>query len=103
MLAYRETLLRINLQHAPVVRFRWVGIDPSNADVEPQHSINLTEVWGMSIAAVCAEGLGQGTTYKGDLFASQAPLTGEQMLAENAIMMMTTEAFWEFYIAEFNI
>jgi hypothetical protein len=27
--------------------------------------------------------------------AAQAPLTDEQMLAENAIMAMTTEAFWE--------
>ena len=30
-----KTLLRINLQHAPVVRFRYVGTDPVNADTDP--------------------------------------------------------------------
>jgi hypothetical protein len=94
-LAYRATLLAINLQHAPVLRFRYVGIDPVNADTDPQHSINQTEVWGMCLPVVCAGGLGRGTTYKDDLFAPQAPLTGEQMLAETAILAMTTEAFWE--------
>jgi hypothetical protein len=93
-LAYRATLLAINLQHAPVVRFRWVGIDPDSADVSPQHSINLAELWGMCLPAACAGGLGRGTTYTADLFAHQAPLTDEQMLAEDAILEMTTEAFW---------
>jgi hypothetical protein len=95
LLDYITVLMNINLQHAPVVRFRYVGIDPGSADTDAAHSINLTEVWGMCIPAVCAGGLGRGTTYKDDLFATQAPLTDDQMLAENAIMAMTTEAFWE--------
>ncbi len=94
-LAYRATLLAINLQHAPVVRFRYVGIDPVNADTDPQHSINLTEVWGMCLPENCAGGLGRGTTYKDDLFAPQAPLTDDQRLSETAILAMTTEEFWE--------
>jgi hypothetical protein len=36
-----------------------------------------------------------GTTYFADLFASQAPLTDEQMLAENAMLAMATKEFWE--------
>jgi hypothetical protein len=43
----------------------------------------------------CSEDLGRGTTYFADIFASQAPLTDEQMLAENAMLAMTTEEFWE--------
>lgn len=93
LLAYITVLMNINLQHAPVVRFRYVGVDPVNADTDPGHSINLTEVWGMCFPAVCAGGLGRGTTYKADLFASQAPLTDEQMLAEKAILAMMTDEF----------
>jgi hypothetical protein len=95
LLAYLNVLANVNLQHAPVVRFRYVGIDPGSADTDAAHSINLTEVWGMCLPAVCDGGLGRGTTYKDDLFAAQAPLTDQQMLAEAAIMAMTTEAFWE--------
>ena len=95
MLAYRSTLLGIKLQHAPVVRFRYVGIDPVNGDIDSKHSLNLGEVWGMCLAPnSCTEGYGRGTTYYADLFAVQAPLTDEQMLAEDAIMAMTTEEFW---------
>ena len=96
MLAYRETLLGINLAHAPVVRFRWVGIDPVDEDVHSEYSINQTEVWGMCLSPNgCTEGYGRGTTYFADIFAAQAPLTDEQMLAEQAMLAMTTEEFWE--------
>ena len=43
----------------------------------------------------CTEGYGRGTTFYADLFADQAPLTEEQTQAENAILAMTTEEFWE--------
>jgi hypothetical protein len=43
----------------------------------------------------CTEGYGRGTTYFADLFASQASLTDEQMLAENAMLAMATKEFWE--------
>ena len=65
--AYRATLLRINLQHAPVVRFRYVGTDPESMDTDITRSQNQAD----------------------------APLTDEQMLAEAAIMAMTTKDFWE--------
>lgn len=95
LIAYITVLMNIDLHHAPVVRFRWVGLDPNNADTDVVHSINQTQVWGMCLPTACAGGLGRGTTYTADLFAAQAPLTDEQMLAENAILAMTTEEFWE--------
>jgi hypothetical protein len=95
LLAYVNVLLNIDLNHAPVVRFRWVGVDPDSADTDPAHSINLTEVWGMCLPENCTGGLGRGTTYFDDIFANQASLTGEQMLAENAMLSMATEEFWE--------
>lgn len=49
----------------------------------------------MCLPDSCARGLGRGTTYTDDLFASQAPLTDEQMLAEKAMLAMATEEFWE--------
>jgi hypothetical protein len=48
----------------------------------------------MCLPENCAGGLGRGTTYFDDILTNQAP-HGGQMLAENAIMAMTTEAFWE--------
>jgi hypothetical protein len=93
--AYRSTLLHVNLAHAPVVRFRYVGITPESADTDPAHALDLAEVWGMCLPDSCSEGYGRGTTYFADIFASQAPLTDEQMLAENAMLAMTTEEFWE--------
>ena len=93
--AYRSTLLHVNLAHAPVVRFRYVGIVPESADTDPAHALDLAEVWGMCLPDSCSEGYGRGTTYFADLFADQAPLTDEQMLAENAMLAMTTEEFWE--------
>ena len=93
--AYRTTLLGINLQHAPVVRFRWVGINAIDEDVHSEYAIHQTEVRGMCLPASCEMGLGRGTTYKDDLFAPQAPLTNEQMLAEQAMLMMATDEFWE--------
>ncbi len=95
LLAYVNVLLNIDLNHAPVVRFRYVGIDPDSADIDTAHSINLTEVWGMCLPDSCTGGLGRGTTYFDDIFADQAPLTDEQMQAETAIMAMTTKEFWE--------
>jgi hypothetical protein len=88
----------INLQHAPVVRFRYVGIDPTHADadIDPKHALDEAEVWGMCLPPNdCTVGLGRGTTLYADLFASQAPLTDEQMLAENAMLTMATKEFWE--------
>ena len=35
------------------------------------------------------------TTFYADLFASQVPLTDEQMLAEQAKLAMATEEFWD--------
>ena len=93
--AYRATLLRINLQHAPVVRFRYVGTDPESMDTDITRSQNQAEIWGMCLPDSCTEGYGRGTTLYADLFASHAPLTDEQMLAEAAIMAMTTKDFWE--------
>ena len=63
MLAYRATLLRINLQHALVVHFRWVGIDPVNGDIDATRAIDLAEVCGMCLPDNCTGGLGRGTTY----------------------------------------
>jgi hypothetical protein len=93
--AYRATLLRINLQHAPVVRFRYVGIVPESSDTDITRSQNQAEIWGMCLPDSCTEGYGRGTTLYADLFASHAPLTDEQMLAENAILAMATKEFWE--------
>ena len=93
--AYRATLLRINLQHPPVVRFRYVGTDPESMDTDITRSQNQAEIWGMCLPDSCTEGYGRGTTLYADLFASHAPLTDEQMLAEAAIMAMTTKDFWE--------
>jgi hypothetical protein len=111
--AYRATLLRINLQHAPVVRFRWVYTGENRArevdDAESARDGEYVsykdeprirseadhEIWGMCLPDSCSEGLGRGTTLYADLFASHAPLTDEQMLAENAILSMATKEFWE--------
>ena len=95
MLAYRRTLLGINLQHAPMVQFRYVAINPESGDTDPQRSINGAQIWGMCLPDSCSEGLGRRTTLYAGLFASQAPLTDEQMLAEQAMLAMTTEEFWE--------
>jgi hypothetical protein len=81
-----------------VVRFRYVGINPIhvNADMDPKHALDEAEVWGMCLPPNdCTGGYGRGTTYFADLFASRAPLTDEQMLAENTMLAMTTEEFWE--------
>jgi hypothetical protein len=43
----------------------------------------------------CAEGYGRGTTYFADIFASQASLTDERMLAESTMLARATEEFWE--------
>ena len=53
------------------------------------------EIWGLCLPDSCSEGLGRGTALYADLFASQAPLTDEQMLAEQAMLAMTTKEFWE--------
>jgi hypothetical protein len=73
LLAYITVLMNINLQHAPVVRFRYVGIDPVNADTDPTHSINLTEVWGMCLPAACAGGLCRGHHLQGRSFRTPGP------------------------------
>jgi hypothetical protein len=78
-----------------LVRFRYVDLNPNSSDSDMTRSQNGAEIWGMCLPDYCSEGLGRGTTLYADLFADQAPLTDEQMLAENAIMAMTTEAFWE--------
>ena len=65
MLAYRTTLLRINLQHAPVVRFWYVGIDPTHvsADIDYARVLDDAEVWGIRLPPNdCTEGYGRGTT-----------------------------------------
>jgi hypothetical protein len=85
----------VNLAHAPVVRFRYVGIVPESADTDPAHALDLAEVWGMCLPDSCSEGYGRGTTYFADIFASQAPLTDEQMLAERVMLAMATKEFWE--------
>jgi hypothetical protein len=78
-----------------VVRFRYVAVSETNADIDIRRSQNGAQIWGMCLPDSCAEGLGRGTTYFADLFASRAPLTDEQMLAENTMLAMTTEEFWE--------
>jgi hypothetical protein len=60
MLAYR---VRINLQHAPVVRFRYVGIDPVNGDIDATRAIDQAQIWGMCLPDHCAGGLGRGRAY----------------------------------------
>jgi len=78
-----------------VVRFRYVSLNPISDDADMTRAQNDAEIWGMCLPASCSKGLGRGTTYFADIFAAQAPLNDEQMLAENAMLAMTTEAFWE--------
>jgi len=68
---------------------------PESMDTDITRSQNQAEIWGMCLPDSCTEGYGRGTTLYADLFASHAPLTDEQMLAEAAIMAMTTKDFWE--------
>lgn len=88
----------IVLAHAPIVRIRYMAIDPSNADTDLGHAFNQAEIIGMCLPASCPDSLTDihwGTTLYADLFAADAPLNAMQQEAERAMLAMTTEAFWE--------
>jgi hypothetical protein len=60
MLAYRSALLGIKLAHAPVVRFRYVAVSKTHADIDIRRSQNGAEIWGMCLPDSCFAGLGRG-------------------------------------------
>ncbi len=45
MLPYRAALHGINLQHAPVVRFRYVGIDPDSVDTDTRLTLAVAMLY----------------------------------------------------------
>ncbi len=93
--AYLETSKQVVLRHAPVIQIRYIHFDLIDGNGAPDLLENRMEVFGICLADHCKEGLRYNATYAADLFATNPPLSDEQLAAEKAMLAMTTREFWE--------
>jgi len=111
--AFKSATYTIHLDHAPIVRFRYVGFpvyfpsDPDDPVVakSQRREEGFMKLTGMcdlgddtSLVNVCSgpdDALMYSTSYVADIFAQNPPLNERQMHAEEAILKTATVQFWE--------
>jgi hypothetical protein len=102
--AYRRASLGITIPDAPQVRFRYIYVSSGGSDDDPDLArMRQWDTGGMRLIGMCRtaslckeEDLMPWTSWAGDIWASNPPLSVEQ---ENAEFVMLRTATWDYWQA----